>query len=74
MSDFISVGTHIHAPPIKAEAGLTTGAPLKLSFFQGGGYIEVTMFCESFPLSVDLANAINGVIKQHAPAPAEETA
>lgn len=69
----ISSSTMIHAAPTSVRSTPSNGGCVSLSFDERGGFTEVTMFCGSAEMAIDLHAAISAVIDKHRqPAPAVE--
>lgn len=64
MSDPISTSYGVHAAPKHAMVFPDSEA-LHIRFSDGSSFPDVTMYCESRDLALDLAAAINAVLARH---------
>lgn len=61
----IPFSANIHASPTDVRVSPGVASALTISFGKGGGYPEVTVFCDTAEMAADLNAAISGVINKH---------
>lgn len=68
----ISFSVTMHAAPVRVSCTPSNAGAVTLHFSETS-YPDITMFCESAELAIDLHAAIKAVIEKHA-APAQQEA
>lgn len=61
----ISFSTSIHAAPASVRSMPENSGSVTVCFTEGGFYPEVTMYCGSAEMAIDLHKAIASVIEKH---------
>lgn len=69
MAEHVNFSISIHAAPVRVRTNPENGGAVTL-YFLASGYPDITMFCGSAELAVDLHAAIAAVIAKHAAQPA----
>lgn len=68
----IVFSTSIHAAPASVRSMPENSGSVTICFTEGGFYPEVTLYCGSAEMAVDLHKAIAGVIEKHRQAAPDE--